>query len=210
MTPLDPTAQVLQQVLLYLLLPVWLLAGFGDWLCHRLQRIEHSTGLKESLIHVLMLAELGIGIAAVLLLQVDAAVILLLLACCIAHELTTWWDLRYAASKRRIPVAEQWVHSLQLTLPWIALVTLMVIHRDQSLALIGRGAAQADWQWRWKEPPLPAWQLGAVAMAAVVLVAVPFAQEVVRCVRYSREQAQVRCDGPSSVHKTLERRRRQR
>lgn len=189
MISLDSTSQVLQQVLLYLLLPIWLLAGFGDWLCHRIQHIERSTGLKESLIHILMLAELGIGIAAALLLQVDAGVILLLIACCIAHELTTWWDLRYAASKRRIPVAEQWVHSLQLTLPWAALVTLMVIHREQTLALIGRGATQADWHWRWKAPPLPAWQLGTVAMAAVVLVALPFAQEVSRCVRHPRGRA---------------------
>lgn len=186
MSAVDGTAQLAQQLLLMVLLPVWLLAGFGDWLCHRLQRIEHSTGLKESLIHLLMLAELGVGIAAALLLQVNAAVLLLLIACCVAHELTTWWDLRYAASMRRIPVPEQWVHSLQLVLPWTGLVALMVIHREQAAAMVGWGDAMPEWRWRWKQPPLPAQHLLAVAIAATALVLVPFALECRRCLKARR------------------------
>ena len=183
MTAPDATALIVQQLLLYLLLPVWLVAGFGDWLCHRLQRIEHTTGLKESLLHLAMLAELGVGIAAVLLLEVDAAVLALLVACCVAHELTTWWDLAYASSVRRIPVAEQWVHSVQLVLPWTGLISLMVIHRDQALAMVGLGHAPADWSLRWKQPPLPASHLVALAAAATLIELIPFAQECRRCLR---------------------------
>ena len=75
MNTADPTAVALEAVLLYGVLPLWLLAGFGDWLCHRVQRIEHSTGLKESLLHLAMIAELGIGPAPVPKAKLSAAVI---------------------------------------------------------------------------------------------------------------------------------------
>ena len=44
-------------VLMYGLVPLWLLAGAGDWLCHRLTHIERNAGVRESLLHMLMLAE---------------------------------------------------------------------------------------------------------------------------------------------------------
>jgi hypothetical protein len=180
---MDATAMLLQKVLLYGVLPLWMLAGFGDWLCHRVEHIEHTAGAKESALHWAMLAELGVAIAAALLLQINAAVLALLVATAIAHELTTWWDLSYAASQRRIPVPEQWVHGVQLALPWVALVLLIVIHRDQALAAVGLGSAQADWRWHWKEPSLPAATLAAIALATFLLVLLPFAEEFWRCRR---------------------------
>lgn len=183
----DETARLLQHLLIYALLPLWLLAGVGDWLCHRWQRIEHSSGLKESLLHLLMIGEIGIGVAAALLLDVSAAVLSLLIACCVAHELTTWWDLSYSASLRRIPVPEQWVHGLQQMLPWTGLAALLVIHRDQAAALIGAGGAAADWALRWKEPPLPlAFLVGAFA-GGLLLALLPFLQEARRCLRVERQ-----------------------
>jgi hypothetical protein len=47
-------------ILMYFLLPIWLAAGFADWLCHRASHIEFTTGAKESLIHLLMFVELGV------------------------------------------------------------------------------------------------------------------------------------------------------
>lgn len=182
----DATAQLLQHLLLVVLLPLWMLAGFADWLCHRVQRIEHSAGVKESALHLLMLAELGVGMAAALLLEINAAVLALLVACALAHELTTWVDLDYAASRRRIPIVEQWVHGLQQSLPWIGLVALMVIHREQSLALFGLGDSAADWSWQPKQLPLPAPLLLGVFSAAAVVVVLPFAQEFLRCIRSAR------------------------
>lgn len=180
---MDPTAARLGQLWLHLLLPLWLLAGFADWCCHRQQRIERSAGLKESLLHLLMLAELGTGLLAALLLQTTAAVLLLVLAACIAHELTTWWDLVYAESKRHIPVAEQWVHSVQFALPWAGFATLALLNAPQALAIIGSGDALPDWRLQWRQPPLPATYLMALGTAAVLLVALPFAEEAWRCAR---------------------------
>jgi hypothetical protein len=179
----DTTALLIQQLLLLVLVPVWLLAGLGDWLCHRVQHIEHSAGLKESLLHLLMLAEMGIAVGAALLLQINAAVLVLMLTAGVAHELTTWWDLAYAQSRRVIPPLEQWVHSLQIVLPWTALIALALVHRDQALAVIGLGTSAADWQWRLKNPPLPAGHVAAVAAGALLLVGLPFAEECRRCWR---------------------------
>jgi hypothetical protein len=186
MNPPDVTAAIVQGLLMYVLLPVWLLSGLADWLCHRVQHIEHSAGLKESLLHLLMLSEMGIGVCAALFLEIDAAVLVLLIACCVAHELTTWWDLSYAMSKRRIPVVEQWVHSLQLVLPWTGLISLMVLHHEQALALIGWGEQAPDWRWRLKNPALPAEYIAAALLASVVLVWLPFFQETWRCIRAKR------------------------
>jgi hypothetical protein len=188
----DATAAVLQALLLYAVLPLWMLAGFGDWLCHRVQRIEHTTGTKESLLHLALIAELGIGVAAVLLLHVNAAVLLIALGCCIAHEFTTWWDLAYASSIRRIPVPEQWVHSVQLAIPWVGLFTLAVIHRDQALAIVGSGPAAPDWALRWKEPPLPAPLVAAAFAGAALVVVMPFLQEWRRCARAAKRPEQAR------------------
>jgi hypothetical protein len=187
MTAPDATAQLLQHLLLFVLLPLWMLAGFADWWCHRVQRIERSAGVKESVLHLLMLAELGAGIAAALLLEINAAVLALLVACAVAHELTTWLDLAWAASRRRIPIVEQWVHGLQQSLPWIGLVALMVIHREQALALVGLGGGAADWSLQPKQPPLPAPLLLGLFAAAALVVVLPFAQEFVRCIRTARD-----------------------
>lgn len=186
---MDPTtADALRLVLMGLVVPVWLLAGLADWACHKWQRIERSAGVRESLLHWLMLVEIGVGLVAALLLQVNAAVLALLLACCVAHELTTWWDLAYAAHRRPIPVVEQWVHSLQLVLPWGALTGLAVLHWPQALALAGLGDAAADWGWRPKDPPLPPAYVAAVLTAGALLVALPFAEETLRCWRAGRRR----------------------
>lgn len=186
---MDDTAAVLQWLLLAVLLPMWMLAGFADWLCHRVQRIEHTAGTPESLLHWLLLAELGTGIAAGLLLQPNAAVLALLAACCVAHEITTWCDLAYAASRRRIPPMEQWVHGVQMALPWVGLATLLVIQRDQALALVGHGGVAADWGLRWKQPPVPPAVLLAVLAGVLMFVLLPFAEELIRC-RRARAGAQ--------------------
>jgi hypothetical protein len=44
---------------MYFVLPVWLAAGFADYLCHRAASIETTSGPKESLLHLLQLAEMG-------------------------------------------------------------------------------------------------------------------------------------------------------
>ena len=54
------TNQLLVNLILYGLLPLWGICGFIDWCCHRATRVERTSGLKESLIHSLIGVQLGI------------------------------------------------------------------------------------------------------------------------------------------------------
>jgi len=183
---MDDTALLIERLLATALLPLWLLAGGADALCHRVQRIEATAGVRESLLHWLMLFELGTGILAVLLLEVNAGVLALALVACIAHELTTWCDLAYAASRRRIPPYEQWVHGLQEVLPWAAWVSLAMAHHAQAASLWPSAWPAADWALRWKAEPLPLGFIAAVVAAAGLLVVLPLGAELWRCLRAAR------------------------
>ncbi len=175
----------LEMVLLYAILPVWLLAGFGDATCHRILRIETTSGWRESALHWLMLAQLGIGLMAILLLDIDAAVIALFAAVCVVHEITLVADLRFAHAHRIIPPLEQWVHGVQQSLPWIVLLTLCAMHPQQALALLGLGSDTPRWTLQPRAAPLPPGYLPAFIAAAFLLVALPFATELARALRAS-------------------------
>src|SRR4051812_22729439 len=98
-------------ILMYFVLPVWLLAGIADWLCHRATGIERTTGAKESLLHLLMFAEIGLPLLAAIFLEINAAILVAMIASCVAHHATAIWDVRYAASARAVLPIEQHVHS---------------------------------------------------------------------------------------------------
>ena len=179
----------LRITLMYGLVPVWALAGLGDWLCHRRQRMELTAGLGESLLHLSMLAILGSALLGALLLELNAMMLLLLLLAALAHEGVLWWDLFYASARRTIPPVEQWVHSVQFALPWVGLVGLALLHREQALAIIGASGAPADWSLRAKSEPLPASYVASVVGMGVLFTCLPFAEELVRCYRAGKPAA---------------------
>ena len=78
-------------LLLYFVLPVWLIAGFADWLCHRATDIETTTGLKETYIHILMFLEMGLPLLSALFLEVNAFVIAFMIVLFFCHEATAFW-----------------------------------------------------------------------------------------------------------------------
>src|SRR3954451_9165067 len=98
-------------LLLYFVLPLWLAAGFADYLCHRATHIESTSGAKESLLHLLQLVEVGVPLLAALFFEIDALVILLMLVAFAAHQATALWDTSYAVMAREVPPIEQHVHS---------------------------------------------------------------------------------------------------
>src|SRR5690606_5325164 len=65
-------------ILLYFVMPLWLLAGFADWFCHRASQIETTSGPKESLLHLLQFSEVGVPILAALFLEINAGIIALM------------------------------------------------------------------------------------------------------------------------------------
>jgi hypothetical protein len=175
------TKETAEMILMVAVIPLWLASGLADWWCHRRTRIERTSGLPENVFHWLLLAEGGLALLAVALLEVNAAVMLLVLAAFLAHEASTYLELRYTVPLREVGPFEQMVHSYMEILPLAILALLAMVRWDQVEALIGGGPL--DLSLRSKLDPWPPEYLFALGMGALVLNLMPLAEESVRCVR---------------------------
>ena len=185
--------------LLYVVLPFWMLAGLADFACHRDLRIEHNAGLGESLLHLLMLAELAVAILAPLFLDLTATVFAVMLIGCIAHEVTMCVDLAYATSRRRVPWFEQWVHGLQQAMPWAWISGWMLLGGPQALALLGLGDAVPDWGLRAQVAISASGVSRRCAGCAALLVWLPFVYECWRCRQAACVQSEQRLRQPGRI-----------
>jgi hypothetical protein len=170
-------ADAARLVLMYAMLPLWIAAGLADWACHRRAAIEHTAGLRENLFHWLLFAEVGVGMVAVALFEVNGAVLLIVLGALLLHEATVYVELRYAVSMRRVEPFEQMVHSFLEVLPLGALALLVVIHLGQSPA-----NARFDLVLEWKREPWPPGYLVGAMAAVTVFNVLPLAEEAWRCI----------------------------
>jgi hypothetical protein len=177
--PLDPA----KAILLYVVVPLWIFAGVADWLCHRASDIEHTSGAKESLLHLLQFGQVGAGLLAALFLELNALVIAALIVLFALHEATAIWDVRYAVSARVVAPAEQHVHSVLEMLPLTAILMICTLHWPQALALFGWGDEPARFTLAWKHDALPPAYLAIVLTAAFVLGFLPYVEELIRCRR---------------------------
>jgi hypothetical protein len=164
------------------LIPLWIAAGLADWTCHRATAIERTSGIAENALHWLLLAEGGVALLAATLLQVNAGVLLLVFAAFLAHELTTYIELRYTVQRREVRPVEQMVHSFMELLPLLLLAVLAVIGWPQVLALFD-GAATPDFSLLPRDQPLPAGYLVAAAAGVLLFNVIPLAEESWRCLR---------------------------
>jgi len=140
---------------MYVVYPLWVLAGLADWACHRATGIATTSGIKENLLHWLMYAEIGVGMLAVAYFEINAAVLLVVLGVFLVHELTVYMDLEYSSLLRDVGPFEQMVHSFLELLPLASLGLLAVIAWPHGWDLAGG--------------------------ASVLFNAVPLAQETVSC-----------------------------
>ena len=72
------TDEVLVVILMYVVLPLWLAAGFADYLCHRASHIEKTSGWKESLLHLAQFGEMAVPVLAAVFLEINSGVILIM------------------------------------------------------------------------------------------------------------------------------------
>ncbi len=174
--------------LLYGLLPSWFAPGLADWVMHRRTRIEETAGLKESLIHSLMMTEVGIPIALTLRYEINPLLLSVQLGATAAHEATALWDVRTAVrSERDVKPLEQHIHSFLESLPFAALASLMCLHADQVKSLL-RGGRDDPHAWRLvpRRRPLSRGYLAGVGAAIGACVLLPYGEELLRCVRARR------------------------
>ena len=170
-----------QLLLMYVVYPVWVAAGFADWACHRRTRIESTSGIRESLFHWLLMAEIGVAMLAVALFEVNAAILLLVFATFLAHELTTWIELHYVVPLREVTPTEQMIHSVMEILPLLSLALLAVQDWGQVLSLFDQ--AMPDFGFRLKDEPWPSSYLWTAFGAAALFNGLPLAEEGWRCWR---------------------------
>jgi hypothetical protein len=184
---MDHTATIAHAFLLYGILPLWILAGVGDYLCHRATFISTTSGIKESLIHWLMIIEIGIPILLGLFFQINALIIAIMMLALVLHYITGLWDLTYAyQSPRDIRPVEQHIHSYQEMLPLAGFAFVILLHWKQCLALFGLGTAPADFSFIYKATY---WESGYAAwliIAVICFVFLPYAEEFLRCLRHRK------------------------
>jgi hypothetical protein len=173
-------------ILMYFILPVWLLAGCADWLCHRASHIETTSGAKESLLHLLMFAELGLPLLAAIFLEINAGIIALMIAAFFLHEATSFWDVSYAVTQRNVSPTEQHVHSFLEMIPLMAILFIISLHWGQFQALFGFGAEIARFDLAWKEEPLPVGYILSVMAAILLFELIPYIEELFRTLRAKR------------------------
>lgn len=176
------TNTLIRRLIMYFIVPLWHAASIADWLCHRRTKIETTAGTKESLIHLLGLAEIGLPVLACMFLEINPPVLALMIAAFFAHEATVLWDVSYAINRRKVTPIEQHVHSFLELLPLMAASFIVVLHWDKFLELLGH-RGKRDMKLRLKREPLPAPYVVAALGAVLVCEILPFLEEFRRCWR---------------------------
>lgn len=167
------------QLLFYVIFPLWVLAGLADWWCHRRSHIETSSGLKESLIHSLMLIEIAVPVLLGLFFEITPAILLFMVACLILHEITTLWDVSLATKQRYISPLEQHIHSFLELLPFCALLIVCALHWE-AVQSLPHPSSYPIKGLQLKASPIPFSYLLPLLTAITVLLVLPFGEELVR------------------------------
>lgn len=173
-------AEITRLYLLYVILPLWVLAALADYACHRASAIERTSGVPETLILFLLLAEAGGAVLAGLFFEINALILALMLIALIAHELTAYWDVAYAHPRREITPMEQRVHDYLGVIPFMAFSFVLVLHWDAVTAMQADFYAPENWGLWWKHEPLPlAYILGLLGAIALLNI-LPYLEELWR------------------------------
>jgi hypothetical protein len=173
------TRAVTRGFLLYFVVPLWLCAGVADWICHRASDIQDTTGVKETLTHLLMRAETGVPVPAGLFLEVTSPVLALMIAAFFLHEATALWDVTYAVTRWEVTFIQQHVHSFLEMLPLMAVAFISLLHWPRLLALVGL-AEDPDPSIRLKQVRLPVGYVAASLSAIGFFELLPYLEELWR------------------------------
>jgi hypothetical protein len=177
---------LLINLILYGLLPLWGIAGFIDWCCHRATKVESTSGLKESLIHSVMGVQLGIPILLCLTFEINVLILLLCLAMWLLHEVIAHWDVHYATPLRKISIWEVHVHNYMATVPLYLLMLIVVLNWETAVKLMTLDWAGEFTLTRVSAPYGSSSYLPGYLSFMAVLCVFPYLEENIRCLRYAR------------------------
>jgi len=175
--------QLLINLILYGILPLWGICGFIDWCCHRATRIEQTSGIKESFIHSLMGFQLGIPILLGLTFKVNILILSISIIAWLSHEVAAHWDVRYSAPLRKISIWEVHVHNYMATIPLYLLMLVVILNWDVVMKVVtGDWAGQFQFE-RTETPRGSSGYLVGYLSFMTVLCVFPYLEENIRCLR---------------------------
>jgi hypothetical protein len=181
-------ADLLGGLLLYVVFPTWLVAGFADYLCHRKTDIEYTSGRAESLLHVAQYLQLVAAVALGLFLEITTLVLLLMILLVVAHTLTAFWDISFTEHRRDISPLEQHVHSWLEMLPIFALCLVAISSWEAFEPLLS--GESASFTMRVRSMPLPTSVL-AVVLGGLALSGLAIAEELWRTSKKGATHAEI-------------------
>lgn len=181
------TDDVARRFLMYAVMPIWSVSGFLDWLWHKQTNIETTSGVQESIMHLIMMAEAGVPILTGMFLEVNAGSLSLIGAGWLLHEATVAWDVKYTLSRRKIYTREQMTHSYMEKVPFDILVTFACLYPEQLLALLRLGSEQPDFKLRFRKKPIPLKDFAAIVAGMGLVSGLPHLEELWRCYRAKRK-----------------------
>jgi hypothetical protein len=164
--------------------PVWLLAGWLDYRDHRRKETAPPHGAREAALHLAMLVQVGIGLAATLAYLPSYVLLLVLLVLAMAYLVTTSLTPRWVDGRRRTGVLARLQNTLFEALPLLALALFIA----DTLPRLDRLATPA-WTLVWRSPPLPPAVWLAVFLPAAIFAVGPGLAELRRALRARDTQA---------------------
>ena len=174
-------------LILYVMLPIWSLAALVDWNCHRLTKIEETSGLRESVIHFVMGVQIGAPIFLCMFFEVNITILLLCLFVLITHEIVAHMDIVWASSRRHISHWETHAHTYLSSLPLYLFALVVVREWDVFLDMITR-----DWTGGMalvlRSEPLSGnnFYLPFLVVGSFIFGLVPYMEEMYRCWSYEK------------------------
>jgi hypothetical protein len=164
---------------LFVVLPAWLGPGLLDWYCHKRTHIEKpgNGGFPESLIHSMMFAEGGVPLVLSASFEMNPLIMSLMTGAAVVHEVTAMVDVRVAAkSRRHLSQWEQHIHSFLEVMPFWVVPLMVLLHEPTT----------QDWTFVRRSSALSKRDLLVVGAAVTAAGVLPYAEEMLRCVRHSR------------------------
>jgi hypothetical protein len=165
--------------LLFVVLPAWLAPGLLDWWCHRRTHIEEPAngGTRESLIHSAMFAEAGLPLLLATAFEMNPLLVTLMTGAAASHEATAMLDVRLALNSRRnVSQWEQHVHSFLEVMPFWIVPLMILLNRPMT----------DRWSLTRRASVLSKQDLAIVAGGVTIAGVLPYAEELLRCLRQSR------------------------
>jgi hypothetical protein len=151
-------------------------------------QIERTSGTRESLIHLLMMTEVGVPLTLCLLCEINPLILTMIMCSIAAHEATARWDVSTAEhSGREVTTWEQHVHSFLESMPIMAASTLGCLHWRQVRELLGGIRNREAWRRLLEAGTTTHRYLAAIGAAVVGAIVVPYGEELLRCVTPDRE-----------------------